>query len=67
MEKDLYGLYHREEGSWWWGVGRRALIGSLLKRYGGSNGRPHLLEIGCGAGGLLKELAQAGVAYGLDV
>jgi len=67
MEKDLYGLYHREEGSWWWGVGRRALIGSLLRRYGGSNGRPHLLEIGCGAGGLLKELTRAGVAYGLDV
>src|SRR3989304_4319920 len=67
MEKDLYGLYHREEGSWWWGVGRRALIGRLLKRYGGSNGRPHLLEIGCGAGGLLKELTQAGVAYGVDV
>ena len=67
MEKDLYGLYHREEGSWWWGVGRRTLIGSLLKRYGSGNGRPHLLEIGCGAGGLLKELARSGVAYGLDV
>lgn len=67
MEKDLYGLYHREEGSWWWGVGRRTLIADLLKRYGSSNGRPQLLEIGCGAGGLLKELSQVGVAYGIDV
>src|SRR3972149_10407257 len=56
MEKDLYGLYHKEEGSWWWGVGRRTLVGSLLRRYGGGNGRPHLREIGCGAGGLLTEL-----------
>jgi SAM-dependent methyltransferase len=67
MEKDIYGLYHKEEGSWWWGVGRRTLVGSLLRRYGGGNGRPHLLEIGCGAGGLLKELAQTTVAYGMDV
>ena len=67
MEKDIYGLYHKEEGSWWWGVGRRTLVGSLLRRYGGGNGRPHLLEIGCGAGGLLKELSQTSVAYGMDV
>ena len=67
MEKDIYGLYHKEEGSWWWGVGRRTLVGSLLRRYGGGNGRPHLLEIGCGAGGLLKELSRTSVAYGMDV
>jgi SAM-dependent methyltransferase len=67
MEKDLYGLYHKEEGSWWWGVGRRTLVGSLLRKYGAGNGRPHLLEIGCGAGGLLKELSRTSVAYGMDV
>src|SRR3990170_5193646 len=67
MEKELYGLYHREEDSWWWGVGRRTLIASLWKRYGNGNGRPSFLEIGCGAGGLLKELSTVGTAYGLDV
>jgi SAM-dependent methyltransferase len=67
MEKDLYGLYHKEEGSWWWGVGRRTLVGSLLRKSGAGNGRPDLLEIGCGAGGLLKELSRTSVAYGMDV
>src|SRR3990172_247858 len=67
MEKTLYGLYHKEEDAWWWAVGRRTLIGSLLKKYGNGNGRPRLLEIGCGAGGLLKELSKLGTSYGLDV
>lgn len=67
MEKDIYGLYHREEDAWWWGVGRRTLIANLWERYRNGNGRPSLLEIGCGAGGLLKELTRVGTAYGLDV
>ena len=67
MEKTLYGLYHKEEDAWWWAVGRRTLIGSLLRKYGNGNGRPRLLEIGCGAGGLLKELSKLGTSYGLDV
>lgn len=67
MEKDLYGLYHKEEDSWWWGVGRRTLIANLWKKFGDANGRPSILEIGCGAGGLLKELSEVSTAYGLDV
>ncbi len=67
MDEHLYSLYHREEDSWWWSVGRRSLIANLWKRYGDRDGSPAFLEIGCGTGGMLKDLSQLGTAYGLDV
>jgi SAM-dependent methyltransferase len=67
VDEDLYPLYHREEDSWWWSAGRRALVTSLWRRYGSGGARPRLLEVGCGTGGLLREMASWADAYGLDV
>ncbi|HLC29412.1 MAG TPA: class I SAM-dependent methyltransferase [Dehalococcoidia bacterium] len=67
MEESLFSVYHREEGTWWWSEGRRALVTQLLRKYGNGQARPRILEIGCGTGGLLKELSQWSAAYGLDV
>jgi SAM-dependent methyltransferase len=67
VDEDLYPLYHREEDKWWWSVGRRALVTSLWHRFGSQNSRPKLLEVGCGTGGLLRELTSWADAYGLDL
>ena len=67
MDEELYPLYHREEDSWWWSAGRRALVTSLWRRYGSPRTRPKLLEVGCGTGGLLQELSSWAEAYGLDL
>ena len=67
MDDHIYHLYHQEEDSWWWGVGRRALIRSLWRRYGSPSHKPTILEIGCGTGAMLTELGHLGAAYGLDV
>lgn len=67
MDEDLYPLYHREEDSWWWSAGRRALVASLWRRYGVGGARPRLLEVGCGTGGLLEGLTSWADAYGLDL
>lgn len=67
MDEDLYPLYHREEDSWWWSAGRRALVTSMWRRYGLPHARPRLLEVGCGTGGLLKAISSWSDAYGLDV
>lgn len=67
MDEDLYPLYHREEDSWWWSAGRRALVTGLWRRYGSPGARPTLLEVGCGTGGLLQTLSSWADAYGLDV
>jgi SAM-dependent methyltransferase len=67
VDEDLYPLYYREEGNWWWSAGRRALVTSLWRRYGSPRTRPRLLEVGCGTGGLLRELSSWAEAYGLDL
>ena len=67
MDEDLYPLYHREEDSWWWSAGRRALVTGLWRRYGSAGARPRLLEVGCGTGGLLRALNTWADAYGLDL
>lgn len=67
MEECLYSLYHHEEETWWWAVGRRGLVTSLWRKYGRYTARPRILEIGCGTGGLLKELSRWSAACGLDI
>jgi SAM-dependent methyltransferase len=67
MEEHVYHLYRQREDSWWWGVGRRALIRSLCRRYGSTGSWPRILEVGCGTGAMLVELERLGAAYGLDI
>jgi SAM-dependent methyltransferase len=67
MDECLYGVYHQVEDTWWWSEGRRALVTGLWRKYRNTKERPRILEIGCGTGGLLKELSGWSVAYGLDI
>lgn len=55
------------EASHWWYVGTREICLSLLTPHL-ANGRPlHILDIGCGTGGNLAELARVGLARGIDL
>ena len=70
MEDFVYGVLNNDD--WWWEVGRRALVKNLMRKYGANgvsrNGaRPRILEIGCGAGGMIEDLNHFGTPYGLDV
>jgi len=70
MEDFVYGVLNNDD--WWWEVGRRALVKSLMRKFGtngtGRDGtRPKILEIGCGAGGMLEDLEHWGSPYGLDI
>lgn len=54
----------------WWHVGRRRIVTRLLQAIGNGNrtgmNRPVLLEVGCGVGGLWRELAHLAWPIGLD-
>jgi SAM-dependent methyltransferase len=61
MENREYEQSFALEGEHWWFRAKRALVGSLLRRYSWRGGRG--LDVGCGTGGMLEALA-AGPAGG---
>jgi SAM-dependent methyltransferase len=52
------------EGDHWWFRAKRALVLTLLRRFGGLGGRG--LDVGCGTGGMLQALAGEGRWVGVD-
>lgn len=63
--RELYSL----EETYWWFVGRRHLVRRLVERHPPENAFQPLkiLDVGCGTGGTMKALADAGDVYGCDV
>ena len=67
MEATVYEQFaHLEEGHFWF-KGRRAIFFDLIER--SLNGRRDLqiLEVGCGAGGMLAPLSRFGHVHGVDI
>ena len=56
MEPEEYAKMRRLEDSYWWFVGRRALVSSLLETYPPRG--TDFLDIGCGGGILAEPLAK---------
>ena len=55
------------EASHWWYVGTREICLSLLMPHIDGSLPPRILDIGCGTGGNLAELARLGPARGIDL
>lgn len=63
----MYALHAEHEATHWWYVARREIVLDLLRRgLGAPDGTLRLLDIGCGAGGLLPHLAEFGSVTGVD-
>jgi len=71
MQQHTYAIMDEVEGSHWWFVGRRAILGSFLRQIVSKLRIPHsalrILDIGCGTGANLEMLAKFGDAEGVDV
>ena len=55
------------EASHWWYVGTREICLALLMPHIGGGMPLRILDIGCGTGGNLAELARLGQARGIDL
>ncbi|MBI3920694.1 MAG: class I SAM-dependent methyltransferase [Armatimonadetes bacterium] len=55
------------EDRYWWFVGRRHIVRSLLARRGNLPNPCRIVDLGCGTGGNLPELAQFGEVVGVDM
>jgi ubiquinone/menaquinone biosynthesis C-methylase UbiE len=64
MEPEEYAKMRRLEDSYWWFVGRRALVRSLLEPRVSKGAM--LLDIGCGPGAMSQEMSEWGTVVSLD-
>ena len=65
MKEQAYKEMLQMEGYYWWYVGKRKLVFSLLQKFSYTKGR--VLDVGCGTGFLLNELRKRGYsAFGLE-
>jgi SAM-dependent methyltransferase len=64
MEPEEYAKMRRLEDSYWWFVGRRTLVRSLLEPRITKGAT--LLDIGCGPGAMSQEMSEWGTVISLD-
>lgn len=67
MDARVYQQFQNLQENHFWFVGRRRIFFDLLERELGSRPGRRVLEIGCGAGGMLRPLARFGEVHGIDV
>jgi len=66
MNHEEYERMYRFEDRYWWFIARRRLIASLISDRHAKDGSLKILDIGCGTGAMLDELAPFGQVTGAD-
>lgn len=67
MQIDEYERMFRNEGDYWWFVGRRRLVFKLLEAWFQGGKSFTILDIGCGTGAMAQELQQYGTVIAADL
>jgi SAM-dependent methyltransferase len=66
VEKTANRQFVELEETHFWFVGRRAIFFHLLERELAGRGDLRVLDVGCGAGGMLEQLGRFGEVWGID-
>ncbi|KKU49297.1 hypothetical protein A3H10_01775 [Candidatus Uhrbacteria bacterium RIFCSPLOWO2_12_FULL_46_10] len=66
MNDQEYQTIHELEHRYWWHIGRRYIVKTILKKYLSTNGNQLILDIGCGTGGNFNTLRDFGKVVGVD-
>ena len=66
MQEQLYDYLHAIEEKHWWFLARKKIILKLIDIYSTRNENEQILDVGCGAGMMLKALEEYGNVWGLD-
>lgn len=65
LRQEEYANLARRENFYWWNIGRRLILNSVLKRHNKAKGGL-ILDVGCGSGGNILFLKNFGEVVGLD-
>lgn len=66
MRPDEHARMFAFEDHYWWFVGRKAVIASLLEQHLLPADHRRVLDVGCGSGSTMQMLGRFGDTYGLD-
>lgn len=67
LDKQELELNYQKEDSYWWFVGRRRLVISMIEKYAGKQENCKLLDAGCGTGVVMVDIGRFGEPTGVDV
>lgn len=67
MHTEEYDRMFRHEGDYWWFVGRRRLVFTLIDEWARSLKHARILDVGCGTGAMAKELQRYGEVVACDL
>ena len=66
MDESLYHLHYYQETSHWWFTARARIVRRVLETYGHLEAGDTVLDVGCGAGGFMRALADRYNVVGID-
>lgn len=67
MKLDEYRIMYEAEESFWWYRGMWSITKAMIEKFYKPGGGIHILDAGCGTGGVMSGLPPYGTAFGMDI